>query len=187
MRAFSHLGYIPSAIIKPKEISVFSHIVIPGVSTFGSVVNELHELDLFYDIQNLIGTETKVLGLCAGMQIMGTGSAENPQVVGLSWFNYQVQTLNNPEGQRVFHTGWNSTLNSSDLKSKELQECGVFYFNHSFFVCASDSPSKTFTFTPFMNNRVLSSFQHLNIRGIQFHPEKSQISGLSILNDFAQW
>ena len=173
IRAFSHLGYMASAITKPGEILKCSHLVLPGVSKFGSVVSELHQLEMFDVIQELIGSDIRVLGLCAGMQIMGESSAESPQVNGLSWFDFQVRGLSNLNGRRVFHTGWNSTFS---LQS-EL----------TFFVSSLDSPSKLFTFTPFMGESILSSFQYLNIKGIQFHPEKSQVKGLTILDEFALW
>jgi imidazole glycerol-phosphate synthase subunit HisH len=187
IRAFSYLGYTISSVTKPSEILACSHLVIPGVSTFGSVVSELHQLNMFDVIQELIGSDIKILGLCAGMQIMGESSAESPQISGLSWFDFQVRGLSNLNGKRVFHTGWNSTFRSQSEMTGVLLESGEFYFNHSFFVSALDSPSKLFTFTPFMGESILSSFQYLNIKGIQFHPEKSQVKGLTILDEFAQW
>ena len=187
IRAFSHLGYMASAITKPGEILKCSHLVLPGVSKVGSVVSELHQLEMFDVIQELIGSDIRVLGLCAGMQIMGESSAESPQVNGLSWFDFQVRGLSNLNGRRVFHTGWNSTFSlQSELTGLWLEK-GEFYFNHAFFVSSLDSPSKLFTFTPFMGESILSSFQYLNIKGIQFHPEKSQVKGLTILDEFAQW
>lgn len=187
IRALSHLGSDVSAVDKPSEIFDYSHVVIPGVSSFGSVVKELHELELFKTIQSLKGTEIKVLGLCAGMQIMGTESDESPGVEGLSWFPFRTQTLRNEQGKRVFHTGWNSIMSYSVHDSEFPVEQGVFYFNHSYFVNAKISPFKDSTFTPFMNMNILASFSSLNIRGVQFHPEKSQTSGLTVLKDFVRW
>ena len=187
IRALSHLGSDVSAVNKSSEIFDYSHVVIPGVSAFGSVVKELHELELFETIKSLKGGEIKVLGLCAGMQIMGTGSDESPGVEGLSWFPFRTQALRNEQGKRVFHTGWNSIMSYSLYDSELPVEKGVFYFNHSFFVNSEISPSKDSSFTPFMKMNILASFSSLNIQGVQFHPEKSQISGLNVLKDFVRW
>ena len=93
-----------------------SHIILPGVASFGAVIEELRSKNLFEPIRSLYESDIKLLGLCAGMQIMGKASQENPGVKGLGWFTYENVELVNKEERRSFHTGWNSIRVKEDQK-----------------------------------------------------------------------
>ena len=163
-----------------------SHVIIPGVSNFGSVINELHSKNLFKPLQNLLGSGTKILGLCAGMQIMGFSSDESPKNYGFNWFNFRVKSLVNGNSKKLFHTGWNSVESRKNTSGVFLMK-GNFYFNHSYYVAKSDSEFEEYGTSIFSEYEVVSIFKHSNILGVQFHPEKSQKSGLNLLSSFLKW
>ena len=82
---------IRSVQVKDKEmLKRCSHIILPGVASFGAVIEELRSKNLFEPIRSLYESDIKLLGLCAGMQIMGKASQENPGVKGLGWFKKSV-------------------------------------------------------------------------------------------------
>jgi imidazole glycerol phosphate synthase glutamine amidotransferase subunit len=163
-----------------------THVVIPGVSNFGSVINELHSKNLFEPLQSLFGSQTKILGLCAGMQIMGLSSDESPGKHGFNWFNFRVKSLIDTNSKKLFHTGWNSVQTRKSTSGVILMK-GNFYFNHSYYVTKSESDFEEYGTSIFSEHEVVSIFKQSNILGVQFHPEKSQKSGLNLLSSFMKW
>lgn len=186
-RAFQYLGYQIRVVTNKVEIANTTHLVIPGVSSFGTVVSELKEMEIFDEIKDLYGSQTKVLGLCAGMQIMGYSSKESPGSIGFSWFDWQCHPFLVHGKKRLFHTGWNTIISShGEGLCQELID-NDFYFNHSFFVPSNESKYENFSCSLFNEVKVLSFVESQNVWGIQFHPEKSQTSGLKVLSKFASW
>ena len=187
-RAFEHLGHSVKIVRSEEALTGITHLVLPGVSSFGSVISELHELNLFEVIKNLYGAKISILGLCAGVQVMGLSSKESPGVVGLSWFNFECLPFLNVDGRRLFHTGWNVISQSSGTQLAQTMIGEDFYFNHSFYV-SSDSIQTitTHASSVFYGTEVVSFIHSHNIWGFQFHPEKSQRSGLNLLSNFLRW
>jgi len=164
-----------------------SHIILPGVASFGAVIEELRSKNLFEPIRSLYESDIKLLGLCAGMQIMGKASQENPGVKGLGWFTYEnIELVNNIE-RRSFHTGWNSIRVKENHKLLSVSNESSFYFNHSYYVPKIEEVPENFGSTDFLESTMVSIFKHNNVMGMQFHPEKSQVEGLNILKHFAEW
>lgn len=159
-----------------------SHIIIPGVSKFGTLMKDLEVLDLIESLNSARNSGTAILGLCAGMQIMGKKSEESPGVAGLGWFDFEVTKINNsPAGEaRSFHTGWNDV--EANEANQNFESEGCFYFNHSYYI-KDCNPSQIRGLT---NNgsSFVSVVGERNIVGAQFHPEKSQTDGLQFISRF---
>jgi glutamine amidotransferase len=165
-----------------KELNNLSHLILPGVSSFGSVMNELISRDLIGGIEKFREKGLPILGLCAGMQIMGNNSEESPGVAGLKWFDFKSEAIkpNVELGIRSFHTGWNDV--SVYGKNSITSLPGAFYFNHSFYV---QKLPENDTFAKTEHGQIFASIiRKHNIIGAQFHPEKSQSNGLDFLRDF---
>ena len=184
MRAVNFLGQNAVLINDVENLSAYSHVILPGVSSFGAMITELKAKKLFRPVQDLYNTTTQVLGLCAGFQIMGSNSEESPEVLGLNWFKFSTIALENDRGSKLFHTGWNSVnfIEPNRLSGKEFLV--NYYFNHSYFVSCEPKNSAVIGVTSFYNQEIVSGFHHENIVGIQFHPEKSQSNGLRIIKSF---
>ena len=165
-----------------KDLNNVSHLILPGVSSFGSVMNELISRDLIEDIEKLKEKGLPILGLCAGMQIMGESSEESPGVTGLSWFEYKSEAIkpNLDLGVRSFHTGWNEVYIHGKNSISSLP--GAFYFNHSFYV--QKLPENEIFGKSEHGQMFASVIRKDNVIGAQFHPEKSQSKGLDFLRDF---
>jgi len=181
-RAISWIGIENVFIDNSKELNTVSHLILPGVSSFGSVMNELISRDLIEGIEKLKKRGLPILGLCAGMQIMGDSSEESPGVTGLRWFEYKSGAIkpNLDLGVRSFHTGWNDVYANGKNSIESLP--GVFYFNHSFYV--QNLPENEIYGKTEHGQLFPSVVRKDNIIGAQFHPEKSQSKGLSFLRDF---
>lgn len=186
-RGLRSLGVEPIQIEDENSLLQCTHIVLPGVASFGAVVDELHAKRLFSPIKKLYGGKVRILGLCAGMQIMGEESNESPRIRGLGWFDYKCVEITNCEGQRKFHTGWNSIEMNQGKNILSASMNFSYYFNHSYFVPATKNKFEQIGVTRYFESDLTSIFLQDNIVGIQFHPEKSQKAGISILRNFVDW
>ena len=183
-RALDWLEVEYTFIKNSKDLHKTSHIILPGVSSFSSTINELIDRELIGGIEKLKNLGMPILGLCAGMQIMGANSEENPGVPGLGWFHFSVETIkpNFSSQIRSVHTGWNDVYDFSQNSITSLP--GVFYFNHSFYV--RKLPDKETYGKTDHGGMFASVVRKDNVIGAQFHPEKSQSKGLDFLRDFVK-
>ena len=187
VRAIQFLGNDLVIVKNPDELEAITHLILPGVSSFGTVVSDLHEMNIYEPVKSLFKSKVKVLGLCAGMQIMGVASMESPNIAGFSWFDFECLPLTSKEGQRLFHTGWNIiSASSGHAYSRHLID-EDFYFNHSFFISKDSNLPEDHASAIFQEIEIVAFIQSNNVWGVQFHPEKSQSSGLKVLSEFVQW
>jgi glutamine amidotransferase len=184
LRAFNRLNVVTELVSNPKKLRNYSHIVIPGVSRFDVLMEELDSLNLNSELEIAKTNGKAILGLCAGMQVMGKSSEESPGCQGLNWFDFHVQKIESSaeENVRNFHTGWNDVVDSSNELPSAISGC--YYFNHSYFVNIF-SPTEVIGIT--VNHVSISAIvKRDNIIGAQFHPEKSQKDGLMFLEAFTK-
>ena len=146
-------------------------------------MEELEQRD-FLELLDLSRSEGKqMLGLCAGMQILGKKSEESG-MKGLGWLDFECSKIQTKEKQgiRSFHTGWNNV--SIESKHLNMTETDCFYFNHSYYAAnAADSISSGKTLYGISFTSIVEKD---NLIGAQFHPEKSQSAGLNFLKKFSE-
>ena len=179
---------INSQIIKnSKNLEGSSHIIIPGVGSFDNAMNQLEEYG-FKNILNEIVTagESKILGICVGLQIMCKSSSEGTRS-GFGWIDAEVKKIK-LENQKIIlpHMGWNSTRVIKKcplLKDISLME--EFYYLHSYNLYDTNDFGLA-TSKVFYETDLISSISYKNIFGTQFHPEKSHDQGLKILKNFSE-
>ena len=184
LRAFNRLNVVTELVSNPKKLRNYSHIVIPGVSRFDILMEELDSLDFISELEIAKKSGKAILGLCAGMQVMGESSEESPGCLGLNWFDFHVQKIESSveENVRNFHTGWNDVIDSSDESPTAVSGC--YYFNHSYFVNIF-SPKEVIGITV-SHGSISAIIKRDNVIGAQFHPEKSQKDGLMFLETFTR-
>ena len=185
--AVSYLGYDPKVIShrdQVDDVSQDSPIVLPGVGRFASAIDELTQRDLKdWMIDVVTNQGVPILGICLGFHLIMRSSAESPGVAGLGLVPSEVVALEDCgwEGP-VPRVGFVAVTSEADsVLHRSLAPCVDVYFCHSFGI-SSDSPyvtSRTGT-----NLSIGSTIEYGNIFGTQFHPEKSQQSGLDILQNF---
>jgi imidazole glycerol-phosphate synthase subunit HisH len=162
-------------------------LILPGVGAFPDGMNNLHRLGLAPLLDELvIGHKRPILGICLGFQLMASEGREFGHMRGLGWIEGSVVRMEPAaENVRVPHMGWNDCqrVRESPLFSDIPQEA-LFYFTHSYHMdCADKADIAAFSDH---GGKFVAAVQKENIFGTQFHPEKSQSQGLSLLRNFAR-
>ena len=130
---------------------------------------------------------TKVVGICLGMQLLGTSSEESPGVQGLDLIKSKVERLPVDKSERIPHIGWAETIeNSKPGIFPSLTSPGDFYFVHSFHLLPQNE-NDLLTKTPYGEHFFASSVFSRDILGVQFHPEKSGAKGKALISEIIQW
>ncbi len=168
---------------KVEDILSADVLVLPGVGAFEACMQVLraHHLDDVLSEAVLI-KKKPILGICVGMQLMADTSDENGRHSGLGWIPGKVVKLELPAAYSVPHVGWNELeVTRSSTLFAHIGTSQHFYFDHSYhyqcnpeFIVAKCHYSKPLT----------AAIAKDHIYGVQFHPEKSQVSGLRLFRGF---
>ncbi len=185
-KAFVKLGVKTIISNNKSDLSVATHLVLPGVGAFGDGMKNLLALNVMELLKKRVLEEkTPFLGICLGMQLLAEKGYEFGEHKGLGWIKGQVIKLQNVDQQwRLPHVGWNEvtpTLNNKLFKNIIDKN---FYFVHSYHFDCSDK--KVISSTCEYSQNFTASLEQDNIFGAQFHPEKSQLSGLQLLKNFIE-
>lgn len=162
-------------------------VILPGLGKFGAGMSELRERGLEHTIKGWTQEGTKLVGICLGMQLLGTYSEESTGIKGLDLIRSKIIRLPSNQSERIPHTGWaetNVAYNSQPFLT--LATPGDFYFVHSFHL-VPESERDILTRTPFGNDNFVSSVMFQNILGFQFHPEKSGNKGKKLILEIVEW
>ncbi|UWX61950.1 imidazole glycerol phosphate synthase subunit HisH [Chryseobacterium oranimense] len=158
----------------PELIVKADKVIFPGVGEASSTMKVLEEKELNTLIPSL---KQPVLGICLGMQLM-CGNNEEGNTKGMGIFDVDVKQF--PPEDLVPHMGWNTI---SDLKSplfSGIEENSDVYFVHSYYCGLAESAVSVCDYIlPFS-----ASLQKDNFFAVQFHPEKSGLTGSKILENF---
>jgi glutamine amidotransferase len=174
----------------PDHVRKASHVVLPGVGAFADCRAGLFALDGMVEALHEAVQETAkpFLGICVGMQLMGTLGLEHGEHSGLGWLNGTVRALEpSDETLKVPHMGWNELeLNNVDHPVLDgLSDRPHVYFVHSYhFAC--DSPIDVLATVDY-GGPITAVVGRDNMVGTQFHPEKSQLAGLNLIRNFLKW
>ena len=169
------LGYRTRLVSKADDFKHINFLILPGVGAFSTAMASLHALDLVTLIRKWAFEGKPIIGICLGMQLLSEASYEHSLTRGLELIPGKVTQLDQPK----WHIGWNS-LESYGEKASFMKDAygDSFYFNHSFEFKAPDQYVVSITR---LQRPIVAIVRRDNIYGIQFHPEKSQLSGLNIL------
>lgn len=180
-------GHLVIVTDDPKEVKSASHIVLPGVGAFGDCKAGLDALDGMIETleQEVLGNKKPFLGICVGMQLLADKGFERGEHKGLGWIKGEVRKITpQDKSLKIPHMGWNE-LNIEDKQHPLLKNIGErehVYFVHSYhFVCTD---KKNMLAVTDYAGVVTASVGAGNIMGVQFHPEKSQQTGMKIIRNF---
>ena len=182
--AVERVGYQGIVSNKYQEIQCAEKLILPGVGAFGDGMNNIRELGLIESLEEAVhGKKIPILGICLGAQLLAKESFEFGHHQGLGWIDGSVIKFDAEViKERVPHVGWNEVKQTrNSILFDEIPDNSLFYFVHSFYIkCPSEnvigSCSHGIDFTAIL--------QRGNIYATQFHPEKSQIHGLKLLENF---
>ena len=170
------------------EIESAEKLILPGVGAYGDAVDALESTGLKDVIRKrALGDGTPLLGICLGMQLLGLSSEESPDKRGLELINFHVKGIRGNPGLKVPHVGWNTVRQSEDgVLFSGVPKDSDFYFVHSYCVYPDSIPSECAIAVTEYGQRFVCAVRKSNIIGYQFHPEKSQKVGLSLLKNFVE-
>jgi len=172
-------------VSEPKNLEKASHIIIPGVGHFGSIMNNLKKQKLDKAIIDAAKRGVPILGICLGMQILYEYSEEGMlEGMGLMKGRVVKKIPSNIDRFKVPNVGWLSVecKKASSLFQNINNEHSIFYFANSYAVKSDDQSYVTSTYN--FEDDYLASLEKENIYGTQFHPEKSGDVGQKLMQNF---
>lgn len=174
----------------PNILRCSDYIVLPGVGAFGDCFAGLSAINGMMEALNdaVIFNGRPFLGICVGMQLMAERSIEHGDFAGLGWIRGEVVPIDLADKrQKIPHMGWNElTRGPTDHPVlTSLMNGDHAYFVHSFAMqCAN---RKNVLVTTEYGGLIAAIVGRDNLIGTQFHPEKSQATGIALLRNFLQW
>lgn len=181
-KALEFVGADVRIVEKPADAEGASGVVLPGVGAFGDGMEHLNSSGMVPFIRKTAASGLPFLGICLGMQMLLDSSEEAPGVPGLSIFSGKVVRF--PDlGEKIPQIGWNSIIpDENNPFLKGIPKDSFFYFVHSYYA-KPDDPSCIAARCTYMVE-FAAAVGRGNIFASQFHPEKSQDCGLTILRNF---
>ena len=177
--AVQRLGYEPQVSRDPEIVLLADKLFLPGVGTVQAAMEQLEQRELI----DLIKACTQpVLGICLGMQLLGSGSDESGGVATLGIIDTPVQRMQDL-GLPLPHMGWNQVIANADSHLfRGIDENAYFYFVHGYAMpICENTIAQTLYGEPFT-----AAVQKDNFFGVQFHPERSGAAGAQLLKNFLE-
>jgi glutamine amidotransferase len=175
------IGTDAESCTDPEQLDLFTHVILPGVGTFSAAASRLDSLGWRKALVAKATSGTPILGICLGMQLLGSGSSEG-EGKGLHLLDFQSEQLSSEGQLRIPHIGWNTEKQKTEHPIFDnWTDDSRFYFVHSFAV--SDTCPDAIG-TTVHNKPFASVVAKGNIVGVQFHPEKSHKHGQTLLTNF---
>ena len=158
-------------------------MVLPGVGNFHDAMKNLDRAGFVGFLRDWTAADKPFLGICLGLQMLFESSEEAPGVPGLGILKGCCRKFESAT-EKVPHMGWNTvSFRSPHPCFASFKEPKWFYFVHSFYVVPDDA-SVTAGQTDYICG-FTSAVSRGNLAATQFHPEKSQENGLTILRGFS--
>jgi glutamine amidotransferase len=168
------------------KIKSSDKIVLPGQGSFKSCVDALNSIDGLVDTLNdfVISEKKPLFGICVGLQMFADIGFEEKETKGLGWISGKVLKIDNQNGKyKLPHIGWNQINIVKESKIfREVENNSHMYFVHSYEFIPEDRSVISAT-TDYSSN-IVCSVEKENIFGTQFHPEKSDKTGLKVIDNF---
>ena len=188
-KGFERFGFDVKVTDNPQEIKHAGKLVLPGVGAFQDAIDGLRQRELIEPIVDYVQSGKPFLGICLGLQLLFSKSYENGEHEGFGIIPGKVVRFSfsengTKEKLKIPHMGWNQiNIRKENIPIlKDVPSNAYMYFVHSYYVAPEDE-SVVATETEY-GIRFTSMVWHKNIFATQFHPEKSQQHGLTILKNF---
>jgi glutamine amidotransferase len=185
-KGFERVGREAVVTSDAKTILSASKVVLPGVGAFPDCMRNLDQYGLIDAVQASIASGKPFLGICLGLQLLFTESEEFGLSRGLDIIKGRVVRFKlKDRSLKIPHMGWNGlSIKRRAPALLDVPDNGHVYFVHSFHVVPEDKA--VIATTTDYGSEFVSSIWKDNILAVQFHPEKSQALGLSILKRFGE-
>ena len=185
-KALEHAGADVDILTQPTEMDKYSALVLPGVGNFGNCAEKCRDHGFDKLTLEWVDSGKPFLGICVGMQLLMEESEEAPGIPGLGVFKGKVKLFKPKESAlKVPQMGWNQVEYKSDNPLLNgLPDNSYFYFVHSYYV--EPENAEIILGETDYGIKYCSFIKKNNIFATQFHPEKSQKTGLKLLKNFVE-
>jgi glutamine amidotransferase len=187
LNVFNRLNIPVVVATTPSAVTNASRIILPGVGAFDFVMQSFNNSGMRDIVEKKVLLEkVPVLGICAGMQILADSSDEGTEK-GLSWIPGTIRLFDInkvPYVTKVPHMGWNNITPTQSKLFSNIHTDSRFYFVHSYYYEPTSVQHSIATSTYGID--FSSAVAKDNIYGVQFHPEKSHVNGMTLLKNFAE-
>ncbi len=186
--AVRYLGATAGVSSDPDKVAGADCLILPGVGSFRRAMESLRESRLDEAIHSAVSErKARLLGICLGMQLLGTIGTEDGETEGLGFLDQRVEVFTPDElsGLKTPHIGFSSVTPAADSRLfRGLSQSTDFYFVHSYRML----PNIPDTMVSLGNHGVdfAAAVERDTVFGAQFHPEKSQTNGLILLRNFLE-
>lgn len=184
--ALNYLGAKSQVTGNPQAIREAEVLILPGVGSFFRAMERLRASGIADALHEAVfNRKRKILGICLGMQLMAERGFEDGESQGLGLIPGRVERFTGPElnGLKLPHIGFNRVTGGQESKlMKNLNPGADFYFVHSYRLLPAVGPGSISLCRYGIN--FLAAYELGNIYAVQFHPEKSQTNGLTLLKNF---
>jgi glutamine amidotransferase len=190
-KAFERFGQSADIITTPEQVRAAGHLVVPGVGAFCDAAKVLEKNGLADAIKDHIKAGKPFLGICLGLQLLADIGYEDGEHKGLGIIPGKVVRFTvdqPPDNLKVPHMGWNSLTINRDRTPplfRNLPQTAYVYFVHSYHIVPQNPAVIAATAT--YGRPFVAALWKENIMATQFHPEKSQEVGATILKNFAEF
>ena len=182
----NNLNYSVKISSKVKEIKRADKLVLPGQGSFKACREGIKNIEGLYEELNesVVNKEKPIYGICAGMQLFGTTGYEEEETLGLNWIEGEIVKIKpGPENLKIPHMGWNELdVRKISEVFKNVNNKSHAYFIHSYEFLPKNK--EVITLSTNYGKDIVAAVCYKNIYGSQFHPEKSQETGIKILASF---
>jgi len=187
MNAFNLLEEKLEITDDPKKLSQAEAIILPGVGAFSDGMKNLRQKGLIEVLEKeVIEKKKPYLGICLGLEFLAKKSFEGGEHEGLGWIDGVVtRIIPNDSTLKIPHMGWNdTTIVKTGGLLNELDN-PIFYYLHSYYLKVDNAEKDVITSTcDYGGIPIIATVQKNNIYAVQFHPEKSQTTGIKLLKNF---
>lgn len=211
-KALERVGAAVQVTSDPRTVEQAEKLILPGVGAFGAAMRELSRRNLVDSVQAAVAQRKPYLGICLGLQLLFDSSDEAPGVPGLGIlpgavkrFSFNSGLRSQVSGLKVPHMGWNQVMTRHETRDmpapavtaqggpgrhetcpllRGIPEGSYVYFVHSYYADPAD-PGAVALETDY-GIRFASMVWNGNLFATQFHPEKSQAVGLTLLKNFVE-
>ena len=166
------------------EILRADKVILPGVGAFGDAMKCLEKNRLTDTVRAVCSGGKPFLGICLGLHLLFEESEETPDAKGLGIFKGRVVKIPDA-GLKIPHMGWNSINVTKDSKIlKDIGDEPYVYFVHSYYIQPEDKDIVS-AYTEY-GERLDIAVEKDNVFALQFHPEQSGDTGMTILKNFTR-
>lgn len=184
--ALQRLGHKADISRDPQRILAADGLILPGVGSFNRAMQNMHGYGLVEPLREaVLGQGTPLLGICLGMQLLGRNSTEGGESQGLGLIDNPIRRLPQSGNIRIPHVGFNEVYwQEPQPLMAGIRQRSDFYFTHSFAMQKEDNDAR-YIYCDY-GQTFVCGFSKDNISGVQFHPEKSQRTGLHLIQNFLE-